>query len=306
MKYLPGLTIDERKPEGLRTVFEAAEVARTLADVVDVGARVAIDERAAQGAIDEDSELARGGGEGLGLADADSQAPVEGAERGLPPDQRQPIYFQDFMNSEAARIEYWDQKGEAWPSFRDAQPNPVHKSVADLERAGKLGAVLTQNIDGLHRRGGTSPERLVEIHGTNAAIECLRCHTRSDPDPHMRRFAKEGKPPLCECGGYLKTATISFGQENLDPRVLERAAAAVEDTDLVVGLGSTLSVYPAAEFPLAAARRGVPYVVVNRGATDHDGHSAVTLRLDGDVVELFPPAVAEALTASTRSSGSRS
>ena len=74
----------------------------------------------------------------------------------------------------------------------------------------------------------------------------------------------------------------------------------------MVGLGSTLSVYPAAEFPLAAARRGVPYVVVNRGATDHDGHSAVTLRLDGDVVELFPPAVAEALTASTRSSGSRS
>ncbi len=135
--------------------------------------------------------------------------------------ERQPVYFQEFVNSEAARIEYWDQKCEAWPSFRDAQPNPVHTSIADLERAGKLGAVLTQNIDGLHHRGGTSPERLVEIHGTNAAIECLRCHTRSDPDPHMRRFAEEGKPPLCECGGYLKTATISFGQ-NLDPRVLER------------------------------------------------------------------------------------
>jgi NAD-dependent deacetylase len=208
--------------------------------------------------------------------------------------ERQPVYFQEFLRSEAARIEYWDQKCEAWPSFRDAQPNPVHTSIADLEQAGKLGAVLTQNIDGLHHRGGTSPERLIEIHGTNAAIECLGCHTRSDPDPHMRRFAEEGKPPLCECGGYLKTATISFGQ-NLDPRVLERAASAVEDTDLVVALGSTLSVYPAAEFPLAAARRGVPYVVINQGATEHDGHAAVTLRLEGDVVGLFPPAVDKAL-----------
>ena len=118
-------------------------------------------------------------------------------------------------------------------------------------------------------------------------------------------FAENGKPPLCGCSGYLKPATISFGQ-NLDPDELERAAAAVQDTDLVVALGSTLSVYPAAGFPRAAAQRGVPYVVVNRGATDHDGYSAVTLRLDGDVVDLFPPAVAEALTASKRSSGSRS
>ncbi|RUA02340.1 MAG: hypothetical protein DSY84_04075, partial [Candidatus Neomarinimicrobiota bacterium] len=109
------------------------------------------------------------------------------------------------------------------------------------------------------------------------------------------------QPPVCGCGGYLKPATISFGQ-NLDPDDLARAAAAVQETDLVVALGSTLSVHPAAGFPLAAAQRGVPYVVVNRGVTDHDGHSAVTLRLDGDVVELFPPAVAEALAASSRSS----
>ena len=84
---------------------------------------------------------------------------------------------------------------------------------------------------------------------------------------------------------------------------MERAAAAVQETDLVVALGSTLSVYPAAGFPLAAAERGVPYVVVNRGATDHDGHAAVTLRIEGDVVELFPPAVAEALAPSRCSGG---
>ena len=212
--------------------------------------------------------------------------------------ERQPVYFDDFMNSEAARIEYWDQKCEAWPSFRDAKPNAVHTAIADLEKADKLAMVITQNIDGLHSRGGTSAERLVEIHGTNAAIECMTCHARSEPESHMERFAETGTPPLCGCGGYLKPATISFGQ-NLDPQDLESAAAAVRETDLVMALGSTLSVYPAAGFPLAAAERGVPYVVVNRGATDHDGHSAVTLRLDGDVVELFPPAVADALAASS-------
>ena len=215
--------------------------------------------------------------------------------------ERQPVYFKDFMSSAAARIEYWDQKCQAWPSFRDAEPNAVHTAIADLERAGKLAMVVTQNIDGLHSRGGTSAERLVELHGTNAAIECMSCHARSDPDAHMRSFSDTRQPPLCGCGGYLKPATISFGQ-NLAPDDLERAAVAVRETDLVVALGSTLSVYPAAGFPLAAAQRGVPYAVVNRGATDHDGHVAVTLRLEGDVVELFPPAVAEALAASSRSS----
>jgi NAD-dependent deacetylase len=208
--------------------------------------------------------------------------------------ERQPVYLDDFMNSEVARIEYWDQKCQAWPSFRDAEPNGVHTSVADLERAGKLAMVVTQNIDGLHTRGGTTAQRLVELHGTNTAIECMTCHTRTDPGPHVKRFLEARIAPVCDCGGYLKPATISFGQ-NLDPDALKRAAAAVQETDLVVALGSTLSVYPAAGFPLSAAERGVPYVVVNRGATDHDGHAAVTLRLEGDVVELFPPAVAEAL-----------
>ena len=128
--------------------------------------------------------------------------------------ERQPVYFQDFMNSEAARIEYWDQKCQAWPSFRDAEPNAVHTSIADLERAGKLAMVITQNIDGLHSpAAGTSAERLVELHGTNAAVECMSCHARSDPDSHMKSFSENGKPPLCGCGGYLKPATISFGQK---------------------------------------------------------------------------------------------
>ena len=139
----------------------------------------------------------------------------------------------------------------------DAEPNAVHTAIADLERAGKLAMVITQNIDGLHTRGGTSADRLVEIHGTNTAIECMHCHERSDPVAHMRRFEDTRKAPVCVCGGYLKPATISFGQ-NLDPGDLQRAAAAAGETDLVVALGSTLSVYPAAGFPLAAAQRVCP------------------------------------------------
>ena len=208
--------------------------------------------------------------------------------------RRQPVYFQDFMTSEAARIEHWDYKLEGHEAFRDARPNAVHHAIVRLERAGKLRAVITQNIDGLHRLAGTSAERLIEIHGTNAEIECQSCHRRSDPEPHFEYFRRTRRPPLCGCGGFLKPATLSFGQ-NLDSQVLERAAEATHDADLVVALGSTLSVYPAASFPLSAAQRGVPYVVVNRGATDHDELGGVALRIEGEVGEIFPASVEAAL-----------
>jgi NAD-dependent deacetylase len=208
--------------------------------------------------------------------------------------ERQPVYFQDFMSSEAARVEYWDQKLEAWPSFRDAGPNACHHAIAALERAGRIEMVVTQNIDGLHSRAGSSTERLVEIHGTNGAVECMSCHELGDPDGQMQRFAETHKAPVCACGGYLKPATISFGQA-LRADDLRRASLAAEAADLVVALGSTLSVYPAAGFPLAAAERGTPYVVINRGPTDHDRLPELTLRLEGDVVQLFPPAVEAAL-----------
>jgi NAD-dependent deacetylase len=208
--------------------------------------------------------------------------------------RRQPVYFQDFMTSEAARIEHWDYKLEGRDAFRDAQPNTVHDAIVRLERAGKLRCVITQNIDGLHSLAGTSAERLVELHGTNLLVECQTCHWRGDPEPHFEYFRVKRQPPLCECGGFLKPATISFGQ-GLDSTELERARRAATEADLVVALGSTLSVYPAASFPLIAAERGVPYIVINRGATDHDKERSVTLRLEGEVSELFPPAVDAAL-----------
>lgn len=198
------------------------------------------------------------------------------------------------MTSEAARIEHWDFKLEGWDGYRTAEPNPVHGAIVALEKAGKVLAVVTQNIDGLHTRAGTSAQRLVELHGTNLLVECVACETRSDPAPHFEFFRAHRKPPICECGGFLKPATISFGQ-SLKPQTLERAEAAAMQADLVVALGSTLSVYPAASFPLLAAQRGVPYVVINRGPTDHDSDPAVSLRIEGDVAEIFPPAVKAAL-----------
>lgn len=204
--------------------------------------------------------------------------------------RRKPVYFQDFMTSEGARIEHWDYKLEGWDGFRTAQPNAVHDAIVRLEKAGKVLLVVTQNIDGLHSLAGTSPERLLELHGTNLLVECQSCRRRGDPEPHFEFFRRHRKPPMCECGGFLKPATISFGQ-SLDPQVLEQAQQGAMETDLVVAIGSTLSVYPAAAFPLMAAQRGVPYVIINRGATEHDHESCVSLRLEGEVSTIFPAAV---------------
>jgi NAD-dependent deacetylase len=135
---------------------------------------------------------------------------------------------------------------------------------------------------------------LVELHGTDLLVECQRCHATSDPIEHFETFKTTRQSPRCACGGILKAATISFGQ-SLRSDDLDRAAAAARHADLMIALGSTLSVYPAASLPLVAAQRGVPYVIVNRGATDHDGHPSVTLRLEGDVIEILPPAVEAAL-----------
>ncbi|MCZ7648599.1 MAG: Sir2 family NAD-dependent protein deacetylase [Planctomycetota bacterium] len=205
--------------------------------------------------------------------------------------KRQPVYYRDFMSSPEARLEYWDQKLEGFEAFANARPNATHEAVAALERAGKLLCCVTQNIDGLHGKAGTSRGKLIEVHGTMAEIECQGCKRRGEPAPAFAAFAKTRTPPTCEaCGGWLKPATISFGQ-SLRQADLEAAFGFAERCDLVVALGSTLSVHPAASIPLAAAERGAGYVVVNRGPTDHDRLPCVTLRLEGDVAEIFAPAV---------------
>jgi NAD-dependent deacetylase len=208
---------------------------------------------------------------------------------------RRPVEYADFMRSHQARVEYWDQKLEVWPGIRDAEPNPTHLAIVRLERAGRLTAVVTQNIDGLHHKAGTSGELLIELHGTNLAVECMSCHAMSDPGPHFAAFAASRQPPVCDrCGGHLKPATISFGQ-SLRQSDLMRAMAAARRCDLVLALGSSLSVHPAASIPLVAVEEGVRYIIVNRGRTEHDDLAGVTLRIDGDTSAVLPAAVDAAL-----------
>ncbi len=208
--------------------------------------------------------------------------------------RRQPVYLQEFLSSSEGREEYWDFKLEGWDDYRHAEPNAVHDACVALERVGKLELLVTQNIDGLHLAAGTSPDRLVEIHGTDARVTCLECRIEADPETCYEGFRKTRHPPKCDCGGWLKPATISFGQ-NLRTEDLDRSFEGARRADLVVSLGSTLSVHPAASIPLTAAGRGIPYVIVNRGETEQDHHPSVTLKIDGDVGSTFPPAVARAV-----------
>jgi len=154
--------------------------------------------------------------------------------------------------------------------------------------------VVTQNVDGLHLAAGTSRDLLVEVHGNGTLVECQSCGFEDPAQASFEKFKNEGKCPTCKCGGYLKPATISFGQ-NLKEEDLKRAFAAAKSCDLVIALGSTLSVSPANSIPLKAAQSGTPYIIINRDETDHDGLSQVTLRLTGNVEDLFPPAVKETL-----------
>ena len=182
-----------------------------------------------------------------------------------------------------------------WEAHGNAKPNVIHESIVRLEQAGKVKLVVTQNIDGLHRAAGTSEEMLVEIHGTGTLAECQTCRQRNPVEASFEQFKQTRQPPICECGGFLKPATISFGQSLREPD-LDRALAAAAACDLVIALGSTLSVSPANAIPLAAAQAGIPYIIINRDETDHDGLPQVTLRLTGNVEDLFPPAVDAALS----------
>ena len=188
----------------------------------------------------------------------------------------------------------WDYKLETWEIYQHARPNAVHHAIVALERAGKIVSVVTQNVDGLHRRAGTSPAVLVEVHGTDLLVECQTCHAASDPAPHFAHFKTTRRPPCCACGGPLKSATISFGQ-SLRASDLERAAAAAVKADLVLALGSTCRSIRRPPFRCWRPSAARPYIIINRGATGHDDHACVTLRLDADVTAVVPPAVEAAL-----------
>lgn len=176
-----------------------------------------------------------------------------------------------------------DVRRQAWAArlaspMWTAEPNAAHRALVDLERTGRLRAIVTQNTDGLHQAAGSTPERVIEIHGTARDAACLDCGTRMPMTEVLPRLeAGETDPPCPACGGILKAATISFGQQ-LDPDVLEAAADATGDADLFVAIGTSLGVYPAAGLCDYALAGGASLVIVNAEPTPYDAVADAVLR----------------------------
>lgn len=174
------------------------------------------------------------------------------------------------------RRESWQRRAEhpAWT----AQPNAGHRALVEVERGGRLDLLVTQNIDGLHLAAGSSPDRLIEIHGTIRDTACLSCGDRRPmPEALERVRAGDADPPCLVCGGILKSATVSFGQ-NLDPRALARAETAAAECDLFLAVGTSLTVYPVARLPERALAGSARLVIINAEPTPLDDRAHAVLR----------------------------
>jgi NAD-dependent deacetylase len=182
----------------------------------------------------------------------------------------QPIYFQEFRASEAKRREAWERAFSGRAGWTGAAPNAGHFAVARLIGAGKASAVITQNVDNLHQDSGVPAEQVIELHGNASFATCLSCGLRHELAELKARFEATGALPICgQCGGVVKTATISFGQP-MPEEPMARAEAETLACDLFLVLGSSLVVYPAAGFPPLARRNGARLVIVNREPTEQD------------------------------------
>jgi NAD-dependent deacetylase len=180
----------------------------------------------------------------------------------------QPVLYRDFLSSEDARRQYWKMKKEGYYELKMAKPNDGHRALARLEETGKIIAIITQNIDGLHQDAGS--RRVLELHGTSRSCLCLECNARFDPDAIQKQMEEGVAIPRCDrCGGLLKAATISFGQP-LPAEVLAEAFDLSMSTDLVLALGSSLEVEPAASFPLQAKNNQARLVIINNSETPLD------------------------------------
>lgn len=225
----------------------------------------------------------------------------------------QPVYYKEFLTLDRKRREYWQHKASVWPAIRDAQPTAGHRLAVRLFETGRLTGVITQNIDGLHEKCGLPSEVVVNTHGSNLEVECIRCDLRLPAaevlDKLVARLADEGagskqgtgnanltlrmptaeEVPLCpECDAYLKPATIMFGQ-NLRSSDLERAEAMLSDCDLLLVMGSTLVVQPAASIPVLAQRNGARLAIVTRGETPLD--SIADFRIDDAIAPVAEAAI---------------
>jgi NAD-dependent deacetylase len=181
-----------------------------------------------------------------------------------------------YMSDPAVRKQAW--KGRLDHPAWEAEPNAGHRALVDLERRGKLHALITQNIDGLHQRAGSSAGKVIEVHGTMREVMCMQCDWRGPMPPVLDRVrAGEEDPPCAQCGGILKSATISFGQP-LVPAVIARAMRAAAEADLLIAIGTSLQVYPVAGAVPAALAAGARVVIINAEPTPFDELAHAVLR----------------------------
>jgi NAD-dependent deacetylase len=189
----------------------------------------------------------------------------------------QPIYFQEFVASEEKRREAWRRRFDNRDGWVGAQPNRGHYAVADLIKVGKASAVITQNVDNLHQVSGVPEERVIELHGNASYATCLSCQRRYELTDIEVEFKEHGTVGPCKhCRGIIKSATISFGQ-SMPERPMRRALEETLACDLFIVLGSSLTVFPAADFPLRAKEAGAALVIVNRDPTELDRRADVVI-----------------------------
>ena len=181
-----------------------------------------------------------------------------------------PIDFGDFVASEDVRRDSWQRKFSGEGKMEHADPNAGHLALTELVRAQKVSYIITQNVDGLHQKSGTPDEQVVELHGNASYATCLKCHLRYELDDIKTAFVADGTIPYCsDCGGIVKTATISFGQA-MPITEMQKAESATLACDLFIAIGSSLVVYPAAGFPRLAKENGAKLVIINDQETDVD------------------------------------
>ena len=213
------------------------------------------------------------------------------------------FHIDRYMASRRVRVMRWrlHQQGELLGAGSQVRPNAAHLAIVDLWKAGRLSGCVTQNIDGLHQEAGLPDDLVSELHGNVRKTRCMNCAAEW-PTTEVIGWVDAGEEdPRCrQCGGIVKTTTVSFGQMLPESQIHKaRFFSALADGVLVIG--STLSVYPAAEFPVAAARSGVPMVIVNLGPTDHDHVATVKISLPAG--QAVPELVSALITASGRKSG---
>lgn len=187
------------------------------------------------------------------------------------------LTYDKFMASRASREHYWGFSRSIWPTMAFARPNAGHYALAELYAMGKLDSVITQNVDGLHQAAGIPDEKVIELHGTLKHVSCLTCGKRWPREEIEERMDRTGeKAPECECGGFLKQATIAFGQ-SLPAQAISEAEEKSATCDLFVVAGSSLVVYPAARMPVIARQNGARLVIINLSPTPYDSYADVII-----------------------------